>query len=290
MQRGTLPPLWTPSAERNRASNFQHYLSWLEQHRGLRFDGYHDTWAWSATQIEDFWASLWAYFDIRATQHYTSVLESRVMPGARWFTGARLNYAEHAFLRAGPAPALLHLSELRALEAVSWGELRARVASVAATLRELGIRRGDRVAALLPNIPEAVIAFLACASVGAVWSSCSPEFGVESVTERFGQIEPRLLLTVDGYAYAGRRIDRRADVIRLRRGLPSVQHVVLVPNLDESAALPDSLRWTELLQRDVALEFASVPFEHPLWILFSSGSTGRPRQSCTVTAVFCSSI
>jgi acetoacetyl-CoA synthetase len=225
---------------------------------------------------------LWQFFGVRATRPYDTVLESRRMPGARWFPGAELNYAEHA-LREGDvaqrnSPALVFQSETRPLTALARVELRAQVASVADALRELGVRRGDRVAALLPNIPEAVIAFLACASIGAVWSSCSPDFGTHGVLERFQQIEPVVLLASDGYVYNGRAHDRRAVVAELRDALTSVRHTILVPYLDPAAARASRMvNWPELLGRAAPPTFESLPFEHPLWILYSSGTTGPPK-------------
>ena len=186
--------LWSPAPARDRASNFARYVAWLGTVRGLRFSGYRDTWEWSTTDIESFWESLWQFFGVRAARPYDTVLESRRMPGARWFPGAELNYAEHA-LREGDvaqrnSPALVFQSETRPLTALARVELRAHVASVADALRELGVRRGDRVAALLPNIPEAVIAFLACASLGAVWSSCSPDFGTHGALSGSSRSSP----------------------------------------------------------------------------------------------------
>jgi acetoacetyl-CoA synthetase len=271
--------LWTPSSERTRDSGFARWLAWLARERGLRFDGYADAWAWSTTEIEAFWGSLWDFFGIQADAPFTTVLESRTMPGARWFPGARLNYARHALRHGDDAhPALLFQSEIRPLTAIGWGELRRQVASVAAALREMGVAPGDRVVAYLPNIPEAVVAFLACASIGAVWSSCSPDFGAESVIDRFRQVEPKVLIAADGYAYAGTPHDRRAVVARLREALPSVAHTVLVPYLDPAARVDGTRPWAELVaDGEAEARFEPVPFDHPLWILYSSGTTGAPK-------------
>lgn len=272
-------PLWTPSAEQARASGFARYLQWLARERGLAFAGYADAWAWSATEIEAFWGSLWDFFGIRASAPYTTVLETRTMPGARWFPGARLNYAEHALRHADDAhPAILFQSETRPLTEIGGGELRRQVASVAAALRGMGVAPGDRVAAYLPNVPEAVVAFLACASIGAVWSGCSPDFGAESVIDRFRQIEPKVLIAADGYAYAGTPHDRRTVVSRLMEALPSVAHTVLVPYLDADARIDGTRPWAELIAAgDDAPRFEPVAFDHPLWILYSSGTTGAPK-------------
>jgi acetoacetyl-CoA synthetase len=278
-------PTWTPPAERFAESAYTRWLGWLARERGLHFRDYREVWRWSTTEIEQFWESLLHFFELRATPH-RAVLEDRTMTGARWFPGAHLNYAEHALRHSRDAavpqrirdePAIIWQSELHPLTTVTWSELEADVASVAASLTSMGVQRGDRVCALLPNGPHAVIAFLACAGIGAVWSCCSPDFGAEGVTLRFGQLAPKVLIGVDGYSYGGRRIDTRGTVAALRDALPSVQHTVLVPWLDADAALPGTVPWQELLGRDVALHFEPVPFEHPLWILFSSGTTGAPK-------------
>ena len=270
--------LWRPSPDANAQSNFVAYQDWLRRERGLNFSGYQDTWDWSSTAIEEFWASLWDFFRIEAMQPYETVLADRRMPGARWFPGATLNYSQHVFRQEhSDRPALIHASELRPLAEVTWPELRRQVASVAASLRELGVRRGDRVAGYLPNIPEAVVAFLACASMGAVWSSCSPDFGTQGVAERFRQIEPKVLFAVDGYSYGGKRLDRRAIVTELQAALPSLRHTILLPYLDESVTMPGTLSWAELLRNEATLTFEPVPFEHPLWVLYSSGTTGLPK-------------
>jgi acetoacetyl-CoA synthetase len=271
-------PLWTPSPERVRDSVFTAYLHWLERERGLRFDGYRDAWAWSSTEIEAFWRSVWDFFDIRAARPFTTVLPERRMPGARWFPGAELNYAEHALRHApGDSPAILFQSETRPLTAMSGDRLRRDVASVAASLRDLGITRGDRVAAYLPNVPEAVIAFLACASIGAIWTCASPDLGAAGVLDRFRQVEPKLLIAADGHEYAGRTHHRHDVIATLRRELSSVAHTVLVPVLDDGERPKGAVAWPELLGRDEALSFTAVPFDHPLWILYSSGTTGAPK-------------
>lgn len=275
---GTPPMLWSPPAEINRRSNFARYLLWLERERGLHFSGYRDAWEWSSTAIEDFWASLWDFFQIRASRPFEAILAERSMPGAHWFPGAELNYAEHVFRMESPdRPALLFAAEFQPLKAISWNDLRRQVASVAASLRELGVIRGDRVVAYLPNIPEAVIALLACASLGAIYSSCSPDFGARGVVERFRQIEPRVLIAVDGYRYGGKALDRRAVVVELGQALPTLTHTVLVPYLDREARVRGALNWESLLGRNDPLAFEQVPFDHPLWVLYSSGTTGLPK-------------
>jgi acetoacetyl-CoA synthetase len=270
-------PLWTPSAQLNRESNIQRYLDWLAATRGLRFQGYRDTWEWSVTEIEAFWSSLTEFFAIEMTPPAT-VLDTRTMPGAHWFTGARLNYAQHA-LRDGDdaSPAIRYTSEQHPLRTIARGELRAQVAAVATSLRELGVERGDRVAGYLPNAPEAVIALLACASVGAVWACCAPELGAESVIDRFAQIAPKVLIAADGYTYAGRAHLRRAEIERIRGAVTSLQHVVLVHNLADAAPCERCISWESMLARAATPHYEQLPFEHPLWILFSSGTTGAPK-------------
>jgi acetoacetyl-CoA synthetase len=279
VEEGTV--LWEPSRERREASGLARYLRWLEDRKGLRFDDYNALWRWSVEHLEDFWASLWEFFDVRASAPYSRVLDARKMPGAKWFEGARLNYAEHAFRRASPdRPALVVRSESRPPAEISWAALEREVAAIAAGLREMGVRPGDRVASYMPNIPETIAAFLACASLGAVWSSCSPDMGAGTVVDRFKQIEPKVLFTVDGYRYGGKAFDRRAVVAEIARALPSLERVVFLPYLDSHAqpeGLPHPILFAQLVARTARLAFEQVPFEHPLWIVYSSGTTGLPK-------------
>jgi acetoacetyl-CoA synthetase len=276
--------LWTPSPAWIANTNLTAFLRWLEQEWGLRFADYHALWRWSVDDLDGFWQALWDYFDIQASVPPTVVLGAREMPGAEWFPGARLNYAQHIMRRARPgAAALLHLDEATPLTALGWDELTAQVRVVATQLRAMGVQRGDRVVAYLPNVPQAVIAMLAVTSIGAIWASCSPDFGWRGVLDRFGQLEPVVLLTVDGYRFGGTTYDRTDDVRRLVDALPSLRHVIHVPTLDSAAApvVDGALRWHDLLDHPAmpgdAFEFAQVPFDHPLWILFSSGTTGLPK-------------
>jgi acetoacetyl-CoA synthetase len=276
---GTL--LWEPSEEFKAQANMTRYMAWLAENKALRFADYHDLWRWSVTDLEGFWASIWEFFAVKASKPYTRVLAERKMPGARWFEGAELNYAEHVFRNATPQhPALIFQSEARPRTELSWEELRRRVSAVAAALRKMGVRRGDRVVAYVANIPEAVIAFLACASLGAVWSSCSPDFGSRSVIDRFRQIAPKVLFAVDGYQYGGKPFDRRPVVAELQRALPTLERTVLIPYLypEEAGARPDgTVLWEDLLAEEGELTFEQVPFDHPLWVLYSSGTTGLPK-------------
>jgi acetoacetyl-CoA synthetase len=275
--------LWEPPAELVERSRMTEYMRWLAAERGFDFDGYDDLWRWSVTDLDGFWSSIWDFFEVRADGGYDRVLSSHEMPGAEWFAGTRLNYAEHAFAGKDDAePAILHASELRDLSELSWGDLRAQVAAAAAGLRGLGVERGDRVVAYMPNIPEAIVAFLASASIGAVWSSCSPDFGPASVIDRFAQIEPKVLLAVDGYRYGGKDFDRRETLGELQAAMPSLVGTVVLPYLDtdpDLSSLRDSTRWDELLAAGEGAEFSfeRVPFDHPLWVLYSSGTTGLPK-------------
>ena len=276
-------PLWRPSPEMVERSRMSEYMRWLAAERDLHFEGYHELWRWSVKDLEDFWASIWDFFDVVADPGYERVLGARQMPGAEWFSGARLNYAEHIFRdRDDSAPAILHASELRELGELSWGELRRKVAAVAAGLRELGVEPGDRVVAYLPNIPEAIVAFLATASLGAVWSSCSPDFGPGSVVDRFAQVEPKILFAVDGYSYGGKGFDRREVVAGLQAEMPSLRQTVVLPYLEpdpDLSPLDGAMRWDELVAKGEGAElgFERVPFDHPLWVLYSSGTTGLPK-------------
>ena len=259
------------------------YMRWLEAERGRSFGDYQALWEWSVAELEEFWASIWDFFEVEASAPYSEVLPERVMPGARWFEGAELSYAQHIFRGKRDADvAVLHASELRQLGELRWGELREQVASVAAGLRELGVERGDRVVAYLPNIPETLVAFLATASIGAVWSSCSPDFGASSVADRFAQIEPKVLFCVDGYRYNGKDFDRTETVAGLQREMPTIERTIVVPYLDPApdlSSLRSATTWAELLAagEGAELRFEQVPFDHPLWVLYSSGTTGLPK-------------
>ena len=283
MSAGGAEKLWEPPAELVERARMAEYMRWLEAERGLRLNGYHELWRWSVEEVEAFWDSIWDFFGVEADGERGVALGQRRMPGAEWFPGTRLNYAEHVFAgKDGAETAILHASELRELGELSWDELRAQVAAVAAGLRALGVERGDRVVAYLPNVPEAVVAFLATASIGAIWSSCSPDFGPGSVIDRFAQIEPKVLFAVDGYRYGGKDFDRRAVVAQVQEAIPSLARTVVAPYLDadpDLSPLRDATRWDELLAsgEGAELRFERVPFDHPLWVLYSSGTTGLPK-------------
>lgn len=279
VSEGTL--LWEPTEEIRQQARITKFLDWLEVQKGLTFENYNDLWQWSVTEIEDFWQSLWQFFEVKSSKLYTTVLSERKMPGAEWFKGAELNYAEHVFRHMAPdRPALMFQSEIRPLEEISWDQLYRNVSAVANALHKLGIKRGDRVAAYIPNIPQTIIAFLACAGIGATWSSCSPDFGTRSVIDRFKQIEPKLLLAVDGYQYGGKGFDCRPAISELQKALLSVENTVLVPYLERDAddiGMDGLLMWDDLLGEGGELQFEQVPFDHPLWVVYSSGTTGLPK-------------
>jgi acetoacetyl-CoA synthetase len=285
-------PIWTPSPQRLAEAGITRYLGWLERERGLSFSDYESLWQWSVTAIEDFWESIWQFCGVIAHQPYERVLGDRVMPGAKWFQGAQLNYAEHSLAHAKKsdaknAPAIIHESETRARGEVSWAALSAEVGALGATLDRLGVKTGDRVVAYLPNIPEAVSALLAAASRGAIWSSVSPDMGPTSVLDRFRQIEPKVLFALDGYRYGGKEFDRRETVRQLCAELPSVEAVIFVPYLNSGAVLGELgpfgsrtvrvLSFSEATARPAPARFTPVPFDHPLWIVYSSGTTGMPK-------------
>src|SRR5436309_829585 len=249
VSEGTL--LWEPSEALKQQANLTRYMKWLEKEKGLSFSSQEELWEWSVARLEDFWESVWEYFHVKASRAYTDVLAERKMPGARWFPGAELNYAEHVFRNASPdRPAVLFRSERQQMREVSWDELRRKVASVAKALRGMGVQCGDRVVAYMGNIPETLIAFLASASIGAVWSSGAPDFGTSSVVDRFKQIEPSILFAVDGYQYNGKTFDRRPIIAELQASLPTVKKTVLFPYLSgqfEPGDLKNVVAWDELL-------------------------------------------
>ena len=263
--------LWEPPAELVESSRLTHYMRWLESERGLRFTSYDGLWSWSVTELEEFWGSLWDYFAVEASRPYERVLGKREMPGAEWFPGAELSYVEHWFRdRDDEAVAVVHASELRPESETTWGDLQALTAQIASGLRSAGVGPGDRVVGYLPNVVETIAAFAACASLGAIWSSCSPDFGIRSVVDRWAQLDPKVLLSVDGYRYGGRDFDKRETVTELQRALPTLERTFVLPYLGGDG------NWDELLQPG-ELEFAQLPFDHPLWVLFSSGTTGLPK-------------
>jgi acetoacetyl-CoA synthetase len=270
--------LWTPPDRLASESRLARYMAWLADERALRFDGYQALWRWSVHDLEVFWRSIWDFFEVPAHAQPDRILDRRTMPGTRWFEGATLNYAEMALAGADDRPAVVFEREDGSGASFTRRDLAAAVGAVAAGLRDLGIGPGDRVAAYLPNAPEAVVAFLATASIGAVWSSCSPDFGAQAVIDRFRQIEPKVLIGVEAYRYGGRTFDRRDVLERVLQAIPGAAGVVVDAAPGSPArTMPGWITWGDLSARAADPIFEPVPFEHPLWILFSSGTTGPPK-------------
>ena len=275
---GTL--LWEPTAKHLQESNIARYMGWLERNKGLHFNSYDELWQWSVTEVEDFWVTIWDYFEVKAHKPYTKVLAERKVEGAQWFPGAELNYAEHMLHRRDDHLAVLFASEGHPTESLTYAQLWEQTAQAAAGLHKLGVERGDRVVAYMPNIPETLVAFLAVASIGATWSSCPPEFGIPSVVDRFTQLEPKVLLTVGGYEYGGKQFDAVPRSAELQDKLPTLKATVVVPYRNAQPAL-ESLKnptlWDDFLVTGQELAFEPVTFDHPLWVLYSSGTTGAPK-------------
>ncbi|MGA2343875.1 MAG: acetoacetate--CoA ligase [Steroidobacteraceae bacterium] len=277
--------LWTPDSDRVSAANITAFNRWLARHRGLDFPDYASMWRWSVTDLPGFWGALWDYFQIESTAPYTRVLGRRSMPGAEWFEGARINYAQHVLRRArAGGTALLHMSELQPLGTMDWATLAGQVRILATQLRVLGVEPGDRVAAWMPNIPETMIAMLATTAIGATWACCSPDFGARGALDRLAQLSPKVLFCVDGYRYGGKDFDRREERGHIVGAMDGLQHLIYLPYLDRgSRAGPttSTLSWHEVLAHPPVpaadFRFEQVPFDHPLWILFSSGTTGLPK-------------
>jgi acetoacetyl-CoA synthetase len=275
--------LWRPDAERVARSNLIAFMRWLQLQRGRRFATYDELWQWSVTDLEGFWAAVWDYFLVRPSVPYSRVLARRQMPGAEWFPGARLNYAEHALRNERPGvDALLYQTEGILLQRMSWPDLAAQVRVLATRLRELGVRPGDRVVACLPNTPECVVAMLATTSIGAIWASCGPDFGARGVLDRFAQLGPKVFFCVTRYRNGGRVFNRLSTMRAVVDELKTLRHVIHVAGPDEDAIVtPGALRWTDVMNAPpvprASFVFEQVPFDHPLWIVFTSGTTGLPK-------------
>lgn len=302
MEHNPYQPLWEPTPQQVRHSHLYQYLRYLHAQRRAPFlsntseavlevapdhptamaELYQAMHHWSVTTPGAFWKSVWDYFGILSHTPYHEVLSSHDMPGAKWFEGATLNYAEHVFRkRSVERPALYFQNECDGLTQMSWQELEDQTSAMAAFLRSRGVQKGDRIAAFLPNTPHAIVAVLACMSLGAVWSSCSPDFGAASVVDRFAQIQPKVLIAVDGYAYSGKSFDKTTVVKELCGMLPTLETLVFIPYLNAEAGLPEvknAFLWDEVLQTPhQGISFEPVLFDHPLWVLFSSGTTGLPK-------------
>jgi len=279
-------PLWQPSPERIERAQLTHFIKAVSGTLAPSLDDYHELWRWSIERPEHFWPAVWKFCEVISSELWDVALEDGdQMPGARWFTGARLNFAENLLRRDAPDRlALVWRGEDGSRRSFTQAELYDQTARLAGALRALGVGPGDRVAGFLPNCPEAVIAMLAAASLGATWSSCSPDFGIQGVLDRFGQIRPKVLFTADGYRYGGKRIDSIARIRSVLEQIEGVEQVVLVPFLGASqdpgpdpSTLPDAVLWADFLSGERELQFEQLPFDHPLYILYSSGTTGVPK-------------
>ncbi|MEO0436502.1 MAG: acetoacetate--CoA ligase [Pseudomonadota bacterium] len=277
--------LWKPSDAFAAKSNMAHFMNWLTERRGLEFPDYNALWSWSVNDLEGFWAAIWDYFQVYSEQPYTAVLDSEEMrPGLRWFEGSKLNFAEHILRCERQGTAIWHLSEARSLQKISWDKLSRQVRIVATQLRSLGVRPGDCVASILPNIPETVVAMLATVSIGGLWSNAAPEFGISTLKDRFSQLRPRVLLAADGYRFGGKLFDKRTELSSLLQELPEVATLIFLPYIacdaKPEAGAAKVLYWGELIRGEDPKEafcFERLPCDHPLWAVFSSGTTGLPK-------------
>lgn len=273
--------LWEPTLQQIESAGVSQFIKWLEKEKNLVLTTQNELWKWSVEELESFWESVWNYCNVISHAPYEQVLESRKMPGAKWFTGSKINYAEHVFQNFNSnKSALIFQSEFTPKTEISWDELKEKTGYVANSLKKLGVKPGDRVVAYMPNIPETIIAFLACASIGAIWSSCSPDFGTSSVIDRFKQIEPTILFAIDGYSYNGKVQNKLTSVDELKSELPTLKKTILVPYISDDCEFElddQTMLWSGLFEVSSELTFECVSFDHPLWILFSSGTTGLPK-------------
>ncbi|MBK8721236.1 MAG: acetoacetate--CoA ligase [Saprospiraceae bacterium] len=275
--------LWQPTLEIINDANISDYQSWLGEHYHLFFDDYKSLHQWSVENIELFWETIYKYFGVIGHAPYQSVTNNLIMPKTNWFEGATLNYAEHIFRAYKEHQnAILFQSERQQLTSISWKTLYSEVASLQFFLKSAGVKKGDRIAAYIPNIPEASVALFASMSIGAIWSSCSPDFGSDSVVDRFAQIEPKILIAVDGYSYGGKPFDKVSVVKEICEKLPTVELVIFIPYLNEDAQLEienkDVVLWQDVIsEENNQIIFEPLPFSHPIWILYSSGTTGKPK-------------
>lgn len=274
--------LWTPDANFIEQSNLKSFEKWLNTYKGLSFDNYQQLWKWSVDNIEMFWECLWQYFDIKSHAEYSSVLSSHSMPGTKWFEGATLNYAEHIFRNKKQGETALYFkNESNTPTSIKWEILEQKVCSVQQFLIKNNVSKGDCVAGYMSNIPETIIAFLAVNSIGAIWTCCSPDFGVNTVIDRFEQVKPKLLFAVNGYQYNGKQKDRTSEINQIQQGISSINKVVLIKNLvDQKDVFPlkQATPWNEIISDKTSdMKFTPVEFNHPIWVLYSSGTTGKPK-------------
>lgn len=272
--------LWSPDKNFIESSNMFAFQKWLAEHNSLTFNNYQELWQWSVEEPSAFWESIWEYFKIISHSNYNEVLSNDEMPNSKWFKGATLNYSEHIFRHKSKDRSALIFQNETNCEKISWQHLESQVVAFQQYLKAKGIGKGDRVAAFLPNIPQAIIAFLAVNSLGAIWTCCSPDFGVETVVERFSQVDAKLLIAVDGYKYNGKPYSKTQEVVELQSQLKTVQQTVLISYLDTSSTLENTDRWLDIMSsyaEEKSMTFTAVPFDHPIWILYSSGTTGKPK-------------
>ncbi len=274
--------LWQPTPDSILNSHLHHYMLWLSSQKQRHFDDYESLWRWSVDDVGGFWESVWDYFEVISHSPYQHALQGNEMPNVKWFEGATLNYAEHIFRKKNDRhPAIIYKDERSEMVEISWATLESQTAAMAKFLQDCDVKAGDRVAAFLPNSPHAIVAALACMSVGAIWSSCSPDFGAASVADRFVQISPKVLIAVDGYAYGGKLFDKTTVVNELCSLIPSLEQVVFIPFLSVNAVLETNIKvisWDTIMSTKAeSLQFKPLPFEHPIWILYSSGTTGVPK-------------
>lgn len=281
VKEGTL--LWQPDEIQKKQTNIFAFMDWLRDTKGLHFEDYHSLWQWSVDHIEAFWESQWEYFGIKSAKPYQTILSSHEMPGSQWFSEATVNYTEHIFKNRDKRKlAIIHASEIRGKAEVTWGQLYRDTSAMQQTLLKMGVEKGDRVVAYLPNIYETIIAFLATASLGGIWSSASPDFGTQSVIDRFKQIQPKVMITIDGYRYGGRNFDRLEVVSDIQSALPTLKATIAIPYLNQDAdfsRLKNAISWSDALTMDdmKPLTYVHVPFNDPIWVLYSSGTTGKPK-------------
>lgn len=276
------PMLWTPSDKFLQQSNLTHYAAWLRQTKALSFENYSSMWQWSVDHPSAFWESIWQYFNVKSYSPYREIMSDDAVPHTKWFDGATLNYAEHIMRnKTEERPAILFASEREDTKKISWKQLEQDAAALQQFLKAAGVTEGDRVAAFIPNIPQATVALIATISLGAVWSSCSPDFGSGSVLDRFQQIEPKILIVVDGYQYGGKPYGKMQVVKEISDHLPSVEKVIVIPYLSDQpdiSGIRNAVLWNDiLLNQHAELTFRPVAFSHPIWILYSSGTTGMPK-------------
>ncbi len=275
-------PLWIPSEQRVKGSNMYRFMQGVNRTYGTDFTAYEALYQWSVTHLADFWAEMWRFAEIRASQPYEQVIDDPTkMPGAQWFAGSRLNFAENLLRYRDNRPALVFRGENVVRRTLTYLELYAATARLAAALRRAGVVAGDRVVGFMPNMPEAIIAMLAATSIGAIWSSCSPDFGIKGVLDRFGQTKPKILFTADGYYFKGKALDCLAKIAGIAQAIPSLEKIVVVPytvKRPELAGLAKAVHYREFNDNDAKeIDFAQLPFGHPLYIMYSSGTTGLPK-------------